>query len=180
MEIQVKLFQLYQEDFDLSISRLLNVFSKEDIVVFKDDIIGIKYDYRLNKLEKVIDKVNNLNLNISEVILTSNRMDKLISLVNNENIILRRIEVSDHCCEDAYQIINKYISEIQYGNLDKINNLLFELTWLNDEEEVFIEKVELILVQNNVQESFTLYEDGVILISQNSLKWVLEILHSIV
>ena len=168
MKKQLKLFQLYSNSYQTTLSKL-NEYFPDRMVIFPNNVVGIQYDFRENRMYQIIDKVYELNLDISDFIFNSVRMYQILKKAVCNNISIKIMLDTSDSDEDYTQTIKAYLAKIEYGDTTMITNLISELKWLRDEERIEIESIDLHINDSNVFGRITLFYNGTVLFDESVL-----------
>jgi len=181
--IQVKLFELFE--VKNTYQELIEIFSKDRVIKFTNNIIGITYDYSSNNYISILQKVKDLNLR--QFIVNSNPFFNMIDFCVKMDFFINNVKFIYPISEESVQFVDDHLERINdtKGKEKVINrNKLFnELDWITSDECIDIKSIS-IQVSNGVIPIFNeveLYNNGVLLIGdENTLDTVTLMIEEII
>lgn len=165
---------------DMTISQIEEIFKKEDLYFFTQNIIGIKYSLKLNNYSEILKNI--VGLNVKQYTFTSYRFKELIQDVFNKNFFLEGIEFIDLVDESInYDYINKYIFSINNTSDNNKKELISkeffkELEWVMVEDCIDIKSISLkiSLEEYPFESTIKVFNNGVIYLDSNKVFYELE------
>lgn len=171
--IQYKLYRIYDEDRDETLSALNDLFTEEGIFILNSTLIAIEYSDKDLTYRELVNKVRNLNL--SQFIITSNYFIDIINYSIKNDYRINEIKFMDSIVTEDMKIINSYLDIINYeknklSKKEAITKLYSELNWISREESIDIQQVTIRYKKekSKIYNSIIINNNGVITIKDTT------------
>ena len=171
--LQYKLYRIFEQDKDNTLSKLYSIFGENKVIKLNENLIAIEYSENNLTQKEVINKVRPLNA--SQFIITCNYFIKIIDYCINRNYLINEIRFMDSIILEDEDIIKRYLSEINYTNREQdkkiaIKRLYSELNWISKEESIDIQQVVIMYKTKNkdIFKSIIINNNGIVVVKDNS------------
>lgn len=179
--LQFKLFKVFGGEEE--INKINSIFP--NMVSFKDNIVGIPYDYGRNGYRQILEEIKNLP--VKQYIITPEKFFKLINYSVNEDYFIRSLNFLDSVPLENQQAMDLYRTQINTAQSlmdkkEKVDKYLSELEWIVSDGSIDIKELGLRIKsqKTQLQVEVTLYNNGVILIDNKDVEnQVIELIKSI-
>lgn len=137
-----KIYKLFNDNKYKNLRILDSLLEKEDYYVGKH-LLFVKYDYD-RKSKKIIDTLDELFANN---IFSNNFFYNIIKNTLNKDYIIQRVNLIED--GDLQEDINFIVTSL-IRNLKEIDELIYELEWIESEESNYIDSIELRISKKNI------------------------------
>ncbi len=169
MEIQIKLYKIFDNNKENTLSRLYSILGEDKIYSINKNLIAIRYDYSkctLKKLKKILE-----NIEIEEFTIINEIFYLILSKAIKERFIIQKINMRDSI-DDFDDVIKECIDSITYDEIhmqDTIDNLIYELDWASKDEYIDINDVTIRIENDGLLTPLSINRSGEILLNLNIL-----------
>ncbi|MCC0633862.1 MULTISPECIES: hypothetical protein [unclassified Clostridioides] len=168
--IQYKLLEVLDS---YALNELKNEFNNNDIYLFTDNIIGIKYDFSSNSYSDILKRI--IGINLRQWTITSTKFLKIIEYAVKNNIFLGSVNFLEFIDDYTIEFIRDQILSINNtNNIDEKETIMHKLfnylKWLTLDECI---DVKSILIKYEVDRfpfniDVTFFNNGVLYINDET------------
>lgn len=165
MEIQIKLYKVFDNNKEDTLSKLYNYLDQDRIYEINKNIIAIRYDYTkypLRRVKKILEKIE-----AEEVLIINEIFYSILSKSIKSKYIIQNINLRDSV-QDFNEIIKESIDNIDYVGeqmQDSIDNLIYELDWVSSEEYIDINDITIRIENEGILTPLSINRNGEILLN---------------
>lgn len=142
--IQLKMFKIFNDNKQQTLDRLYNLISNDLIYEDKYNVVFLPYQYS-RKSKLLINKVVK-ELDLSKYTLTNEIFYRVFQLLEKNNILIQNISLTEDL-DECSQYLRSNLNKLNSPNLKDsqliINDIINELEWAMNEEDVNIKSIEL-------------------------------------
>lgn len=176
MEIQIKLYKIFDKTKEDTLSKLYTYFKNDMIKKISKNIIGIIYDYNeysISNITKILEKID-----IEEIVIINEIFYNIILNSIGKNFTIKKIQLRN-CTEDISDTINDCLDEIKSNTRIKnklVKDLIYELDWVYNEDQIDILDIEICINYDDMWFTLTINRFGELLVNTEIFEQIQDII----